>query len=502
MREKYIYHFNSQEEFDLFSQSNVFILPKKSKEKIKDIIYISLYDKNSKKFNLKLKGTISKILSKKIFSYNFIPSSVKDKENLKEYILSIPFPLIENFLNFTSINNIIISNEDKNEIKELIKLKKILENLILENKINLKKSENIYFTTEKSIQLIKGEAFKENIKNINYLLKNIFLCNSKENIVVENLIAIEDQKKEFPYKNLIFYGPPGTGKTTLALKESLNILKDMELSTIDDFIKEEQLEICSFHQSYSYEDFIEGLTSDSKGNFVIKNGIFKNFVLKAKNNLEKNFVIILDEINRGDISKIFGEIITLIEEDKREGEKNSLTITLPYSQEKFSIPNNLYIIGTMNNSDRSISSFDLALRRRFLFKEIEPIYDNLPIIENIDLKKLLEVMNKRIEVLYDRQHLIGQSYFLNLSSFEDLKITFIHKIIPLLQEYFLNDLEKVGLILGGIGTNSQENFFVYQENINISKLFKRGMEDFQENINILYKLNPNISIGTFLNIYE
>ena len=124
MREKYIYHFNSQEEFDLFSQSNVFILPKKSKEKIKDIIYISLYDKNSKKFNLKLKGTISKILSKKIFSYNFIPSSVKDKENLKEYILSIPFPLIENFLNFTSINNIIISNEDKNEIKELIKLKK------------------------------------------------------------------------------------------------------------------------------------------------------------------------------------------------------------------------------------------------------------------------------------------------------------------------------------------------------------------------------------------
>lgn len=164
----------------------------------------------------------------------------------------------------------------------------------------------------------------------------------------------------------------------------------------------------------------------------------------------KPFFILIDEINRGNISKIFGELITLIEKDKRD----TLKLTLPYSQKPFTLPSNLFFIGTMNTADRSIAVLDTALRRRFVFKELEPdsaIIDSSenPIIEGkIKLSELLDAINARIEKIYDRDHRIGHSYFLNAVNIKTLQQVWYYQIIPLLMEYFYNDLEKVSKIIG------------------------------------------------------
>jgi len=166
---------------------------------------------------------------------------------------------------------------------------------------------------------------------------------------------------------------------------------------------------------------------------------------------KKNFVLIIDEINRGNVSQIFGELITLIEEDKREGNRNEMSVTLPYSKEKFSVPSNLFIIGTMNTADRSVEALDTALRRRFSFVEMPPIY-NLPELEmmvlNNKLSDLLFTINKRIEKLLGKDNLIGHAYFMDVHGEDDLKSVFQDKIIPLLQEYFFGDYSKIGLVLG------------------------------------------------------
>lgn len=169
------------------------------------------------------------------------------------------------------------------------------------------------------------------------------------------------------------------------------------------------------------------------------------------------YILIIDEINRGNISKIFGELITLIENDKRE----NLTVTLPYSQEIFTVPRNLYIIGTMNTSDRSIAAIDIALRRRFKFKEIMPNSD-LVADFGCNFKKYFEVMNKRITILLDRDHQIGHSYFINTTYKDDnnnnnpetLKKIWFQEIIPLLNEYFYGDWDKLQALLGKAGTNN------------------------------------------------
>jgi 5-methylcytosine-specific restriction protein B len=169
----------------------------------------------------------------------------------------------------------------------------------------------------------------------------------------------------------------------------------------------------------------------------------------------KNYVLIIDEINRGNVSQIFGELITLIEEDKRIGKDEALTVTLPYSKEAFSVPKNLYIIGTMNTADRSVEALDTALRRRFSFEEMMPKPELLKnekgddlVIEGINLKELLTTINKRIEKLLDKDHLIGHSYFLNIKEEKDLRRVFKNNVIPLLQEYFFGDYGKIGLVLG------------------------------------------------------
>lgn len=167
-------------------------------------------------------------------------------------------------------------------------------------------------------------------------------------------------------------------------------------------------------------------------------------------NASKNHVLIIDEINRGNVSSIFGELITLLEENKRKGNPEQLEVVLPYSKGMFSIPNNLYIIGTMNTADRSVEALDTALRRRFSFNEMLPKADLLRDnkIEGINLETLLNTINSRIEILLDTDHTIGHSYFMTVKTLDDLKLVFKDKVIPLLQEYFYGDFGKIGLVLG------------------------------------------------------
>ncbi|MEG0696518.1 MAG: AAA family ATPase, partial [Algoriella sp.] len=175
----------------------------------------------------------------------------------------------------------------------------------------------------------------------------------------------------------------------------------------------------------------------------------------------KPFVLIIDEINRGNVSQIFGELITLIEEDKRLGNDEAIEVTLPYSKEKFGVPSNLYIIGTMNTADRSVEALDTALRRRFVFEEMPPKYDLDELQENLfgfTASHLLVTINKRIEKLLDSDHQIGHAYFLNKD--ENTIITSFYKnIIPLLQEYFFGDYGKIGLVLGSgfVDLNKQDH---------------------------------------------
>lgn len=239
----------------------------------------------------------------------------------------------------------------------------------------------------------------------------------------------------------------------------------LELKTkIADFskisnIKIERFEFLTFHQSYSYEDFIEGIKpelSESDVAYKIEVGVFQKMCNRARNDTTNNYAIFIDEINRGNISSIFGELITLIEEDKREGKLHQIKATLPYSNTLFSVPNNLYIIGTMNTADRSVEALDTALRRRFSFIEINPEPQKLSEpnfkCEGIDLEKLLFSINDRIEKLLDKDYCIGHSYFMNIQDrnnpLEELRAIFLNKILPLLQEYFYGDWGKIMLVVG------------------------------------------------------
>ena len=423
--------------------------------------------------------------------------------------------------------------------------------------------------------------------------------------------------------NQILYGPPGTGKTYNTIDKALEILyayelidfipqeRDEKKKKFDEFVKQGQIGFVTFHQSYGYEDFVEGIRPRLSGEndesqisekmeYEIKDGIFKSMCKKANENYEKSqkdssevkreielddlleqyatyieyelkegkepkfdskewttkmkiqgvhclqngdfssimigtnkdsgvmqrltqkvikrdyekfksgeikdwndiklsyeskshrhgnagyyftlyesiaefekthyqvstvptlestldnrlkpYILIIDEINRGNISKILGELITLLEPSKRKGEKEAFEVTLPYSQEPFSVPNNLYIIGTMNTADRSIALLDTALRRRFEFIEMMPDSSRLSTdCDGVDLQRLLESINNRIEFLLGRERTIGHAFLIDVKNLSDLKAVFKNKILPLLQEYFYDDYAKINAVLNDNG---------------------------------------------------
>lgn len=411
--------------------------------------------------------------------------------------------------------------------------------------------------------------------------------------------------------NQILYGPPGTGKTHNAINHALSIIKGTDLSGMTRnainaefkaLVEKGQIEFVTFHQSYSYEEFVEGIKPSSNGGNIeydIEDGIFKKLCIKAteknnyrnfdviykefisdviesgnslelkslkqskpftikinsngncvaipktgyatemtitkkviknfmengivddwktytttiadyisksyklqseeEDNTTKNFVLIIDEINRGNISKIFGELITLIEDSKRIGAAEELKVKLPYSglvsDEMFGVPSNLYIIGTMNSADRSIALIDTALRRRFTFFEYTAdtslLSDN---IEGIDLQLLVSIMNKRIEFLLDKDHLLGHAYFMSVSNKDDLCAVFRNKIIPLLEEYFYCDYEKIQLVLGDNNEFGKEDAFriiIPKPVSEQKKIFGKEVDGFEEKI--IYTINDKIA---------
>ncbi len=188
-------------------------------------------------------------------------------------------------------------------------------------------------------------------------------------------------------------------------------------------------------------------------------GIFREIATKAQDDPDNPYVLIIDEINRGNISRIFGELITLVEPSKRAGNAEGITVRLPYSKEDFSVPNNLHIIGTMNTADRSLALMDTALRRRFDFVEVPPDPSLIEkMVGEVNLKEMLTAINQRIEALYDRDHTIGHAFFMGVESISDLARVFRQNILPLLEEYFFEDWEKISLVLGKSGIYREKDF--------------------------------------------
>lgn len=486
---------------------------------------------------------------------------------------------------------------DKNTINKYIQ---VIENI---SKEFLK--ENLYscdlFSFDQNInKLNKNEEFKLKNSNghnmyssaLNYYRAFLIDYYEQDIFITERVQSEESNMKIIPL-NQILYGPPGTGKTYHTIDKALEILgenlesRDEKKAKFDEYVRKGQIVFTTFHQSYGYEEFVEGIKpiidndeNSQEVKYDVKDGIFKelcdkslkNYILSMQNENEidldklifefanyinqdflnkgnefplenkvsikkillnfkdeyrsfslggsikspqsltidiikrdylnfknkkilsfkdikpkydsqsdyhgnaiyyfmfynklkefeniqnekfkikkeilKSYIIIIDEINRGNVSKIFGELITLIEPSKRIGEKEELKVTLPYSKKEFGVPKNVYIIGTMNTADRSITSLDTALRRRFEFVEMMPDVSKLSMdCEGINLQELLKAINTRIEYLLDREKTIGHAFFVSVENLEDLKKVFQNKIIPLLQEYFYNDYALINAVL-------------------------------------------------------
>lgn len=324
---------------------------------------------------------------------------------------------------------------------------------------------------------------------------------------------MKELDKEFD-KNLILYGPPGTGKTYNSVIYAVAICDGKPVDELTDYAavmsrynelkKAGRISFTTFHQSYGYEEFIEGIKPIIDENkqdigYTIEQGVFKKFCDNAKSItrtstgiestvIEENtepYVFIIDEINRGNISKIFGELITLIESTKRAGMPEAASAILPYSGDEFSVPSNVYILGTMNTADRSIALMDTALRRRFQFVEMMPDSDVLRKIhadkvEDLDVAAMLDKINERIEYLYDREHTIGHAFFTDLkddATLVKLQSIFEKSVIPLLQEYFYEDYQKIQLVLGDNAKSDDSLKFIIDEKVIAKNIFKGNVED-------------------------
>lgn len=313
----------------------------------------------------------------------------------------------------------------------------------------------------------------------------------------------------FKSRQIIFYGPPGTGKTHEMQKYIYKFAGENRFVT-------------TFHQSFSYEEFVEGLkpvldVDDNSGDikYQVEVGVFKkaceraaeladyesldecindtreNRKQKICKAIEENKIVLIciDEINRGNVAAIFGDLISLIETSKRLGSEHEMTAILPYSKKQFGVPGNLLIVGTMNTADRSIQLLDSALRRRFKFIELGPnytVFDDSVVQK--DAKAILENLNAKIRCLLNKDSQIGHSYFMHAKSYDDIYDALKNKVIPLLEEYFYNDVDKIRFVLSD--PNKGDSFYVEDEEAN--KAYKLYTKDsFDDESKKFYKLREN-----------
>ncbi|MEV0897327.1 AAA family ATPase [Actinoplanes sp. NPDC049802] len=282
-----------------------------------------------------------------------------------------------------------------------------------------------------------------------------------------------------PPKNVILYGPPGTGKTYRTVEQALVCLgvpvtgdRAQMKAVFDQRVRDGHIRFVTFHQALSYEDFVEGIrpgTRDGAITYDVAPGVFKDLAQRAAADPGQPYVLIVDEINRGNVSGIFGELITLIEETKRTGAREALKVTLPYSKQEFGVPQNLFLIGTMNTADRSLAGLDLALRRRFQFIEMPPCPEQLEKVHvpGVDVALFLTRLNERLQSLKGRDFTIGHAFFLELEgdfTVADLRRVVEGKVIPLLQEYFFEDEQQIAQVLGQRGHAANAANLLVREN--------------------------------------
>jgi 5-methylcytosine-specific restriction protein B len=322
-----------------------------------------------------------------------------------------------------------------------------------------------------------------------------------------------------PPRNVILYGPPGTGKTHRLRTGFLPAYEDRTAPATP--IR--RYEFVTFHQSYAYEDFVEGIRPKIEAGgtvtYEVKPGVFRRLCERAKKDPAHRYAIFIDEINRGNVAKVFGELITLLEPDKRASYDatglwlSDLEVTLPYSGERFSVPSNLDVYGTMNTADRSIALLDLALRRRFEFEELVPTPDTLTGADGqgvipdddggeINLRLLLATLNRRITHLLHRDQTIGHAYLMKVKDFTALRRVLSREIIPLLQEYFYEDWQRIRLVLGDHPKLAAEHQLIRRSVVVAKDLFPDSEDDLTEAAHYVVTPEADITADSVRKIYE
>ena len=380
------------------------------------------------------------------------------------------------------INNGIWEGSGTNAVNDLIKKIKVDDILILKTSSTKGPKHHLPFLKVYAIGKVKTPIRQNNNSNhytcgVKYIQitpedfdgkkygkyrQTLHKCNDKEiidfvnSIIEQNMIpeSLRQLTKTLSIKkNIILQGAPGTGKTYNTAALALSICGEAIPETHEDVMKryeelrkEGRIGFCTFHQSMDYEDFVEGIKpikpDDGELYYRVEDGIFKTMCKNAINKDSQNYVLIIDEINRGNVSKIFGELITLLEADKRCGGDHPIKVTLPYSKESFGVPSKLYIIGTMNTTDRSVGSIDYAVRRRFAFVTLKA---NKQILVDKYGEESKQV--KLFDYVYsflndDKKHpdmdiddlMVGHSYFM-ADDDNELKLKLEYEIIPLIREY-------------------------------------------------------------------